>query len=132
MVDQNDFNLQSAYQRLDVLDTQRAEAVLELQRAKASADYEAAGEAVQRIADVKAQRDNVVNVINDYVASQQPAMGFAPSRDMIHAMTPEEMLATGRGPEIFAKQYGGIDDPDTDPNFQRGKLYAAYLKSQGR
>ena len=68
----DDFYTFSARQRLQQINAGRAQALADLEVAKAQADYDFAGAAVQQIADLEAEASNVVNLHDQYVASQTP------------------------------------------------------------
>ncbi|MFY9877796.1 MAG: hypothetical protein WAK39_00110, partial [Pseudolabrys sp.] len=65
----DDFYSFSARQRLQQIDAGRAQALPDLEAAKANADYDSAGQAVQQIADLDAEARNVAALHELYVAS---------------------------------------------------------------
>jgi hypothetical protein len=58
----DDFYVFSARQRLQQINANRAQALADLEVAKASADYESAASSVQEIANLDAQRQAIVNL----------------------------------------------------------------------
>ena len=69
----DDFYVHSAQQRMQVLEASRAQALANLEQAKTSADYDSAGDAVQAIADIDAEKANLLRLHQQYIQSQQPA-----------------------------------------------------------
>jgi hypothetical protein len=131
MADMNsDFYIQTAAEQYTVLNAERTRAVADLEQAKISMDYDLAGGAVQRIANIDAAITNLGNITERYVRSQQPRQGWMPSKELIHHMSVEELHATGAGPELLraAGYFGDISDAD----FQRGKAHAAATRNQYR
>jgi hypothetical protein len=61
-----------ARQQLERLEANRAQCLADLQAAKANSDYDSAGAAVQELADIEAKKQNVLNLHQQYVASQTP------------------------------------------------------------
>jgi hypothetical protein len=68
----DDFYLESGKARLQEIAVERADALAALERAKLQSDYETAGQAVQQIANLDAEHNNLAGLYNRYVASQQP------------------------------------------------------------
>jgi hypothetical protein len=68
----DDFYTFSARQRLQQINAGRAQALADLEVAKAGSDYDSAGQAVQQIANLDAEARNVVALHEQYVASQTP------------------------------------------------------------
>ena len=69
----DDFYTYSARQRFQQINAGRAQALADLEVAKAQADYDFAGAAVQQIADLEAQRQSLVNLHDQYIRSQHAA-----------------------------------------------------------
>lgn len=67
-----DFYLKSAKAQMQAIATQRAEALAQLEAAKASDDKWAAAASVQEIANLAAAQENLGRLVNQYVQSQQP------------------------------------------------------------
>jgi hypothetical protein len=57
---------------LQEIAVERADALATLERAKLQSDYETAGQAVQQLANLDAEHNNLAGLYNRYVASQQP------------------------------------------------------------
>ena len=78
----DDFYSYSARQRLQQINANRAQALADLEVAKANADYNAAGFAVQQVADLEAQRQALVSwlsglpAIAEYFSSPQDPPGL--------------------------------------------------------
>jgi hypothetical protein len=68
----DDFYISAAQQRAAQIDAERAAALADLQAHRASGDRDSASEAVQRIANLDAERSNLEGLYQRYVASQQP------------------------------------------------------------
>ena len=92
----DDFYTFSARQRLQQINANRAQSLADLEVAKSNSDYESAAASVQEIANLEAQRQALVNLHSQYVASQTPP---APVE-----LTPEEKAAK----PIAAMDYGDV------------------------
>ena len=68
----DDFYVFSAKQRLQQISAEKAQALANLEQSKASADYESAAASVQAIANLEAEKQNLIGLHNQYVASQNP------------------------------------------------------------
>ena len=82
----DDFYTFTARQRLQQLDANKAQCLADLAAAKANADYDTAGQAVSEIANIEAQKSNLIALHEQYVRSQQTPV--APPE-----LTPEERFA---------------------------------------
>ena len=71
----HDFYVYAAQQRMAEIEAQRAQSLADLAQYRATNDYQSAGQAVQEIANLDAQRQALVNLHEQYVASQIPAPG---------------------------------------------------------
>ncbi len=69
----SDFYGDSAKQRLAIIEAERASALADLAAHKANSDYDSAANSIQTIANLDAERANLANLYNNYVASQQPS-----------------------------------------------------------
>ena len=115
----DDFYSFSARQRLQQINANRAQCLADLEQAKASADYESAASSVQEIANLEAQRQALVNLHSQYVASQQ--VPEPPE------LTPEERAAKPwdkmdwqDGLDLARTSKYGKDLRHDDPNVQAG------------
>jgi hypothetical protein len=81
----SDFYSDSAKRRLEQIEAERAVALADLAAYRANSDYDSAGSAIQQVANLDAERANLAQLYNNYVASQQPP---APPQ-----LTPEERAA---------------------------------------
>src|SRR5262249_34131109 len=68
----DDFYSYSARQQLAQLDAERAEALADLARYKAANDPVMAATEIQRLADINAKQRNLVELHQQYEASQRP------------------------------------------------------------
>jgi hypothetical protein len=68
----DDFYIESGKSRLQEIQVERADCLATLERAKLQSDYETAGQAVQQIANLDSEYNNLAGLYNRYVASQQP------------------------------------------------------------
>jgi hypothetical protein len=129
MADLNtDFYIQTAAEQYTVLNAERTRALADLEQARIGVDYDAAGAAVQHIANIDQAIKNLGNITERYVRSQQPRQGWMPSKELIHHMSVEELLATGAGPELL--RAAGYFGDTSDEDFQRGKAHAAATRNQ--
>src|SRR5215471_3274036 len=87
----DDYYTHLARQQIQRLDASRAQALADLEMAKANSDYESAGASVQQIADLDAQKQNVINLHNQYVASQQQPAPPELTAEERHARPIEKM-----------------------------------------
>lgn len=68
----NDFYPQAAISRANMIEAEMAAAKADLMAHRANNDVESASAAVQQIANLAAEKSNLTQLYNDYVASQQP------------------------------------------------------------
>ena len=66
-----DFYSQAARQRLAMLDAEKAAHLADLAAHRANSDTESAASVVQALANTEAERQNLLSLHNQYVASQQ-------------------------------------------------------------
>jgi hypothetical protein len=97
----DDFYTASAAQRINHLEAERARQLAQLAEAKANSDYESAGQAVQEIANIEAQKTNLISLHEQYVASQTPQRPPELTREERDAkpwnrMTPDDALELAR------------------------------------
>ena len=125
----DDFYSYSARQRLQQISAGRAQALADLEVAKASADYDLAGQAVQTIANLDAEARNVVALHEQYVASQTPP---APVE-----LTPEEKAAKpwdrmdwNDALDLARTSQFGKDLDHNDPHVQAG--YREVMRRRAR
>ena len=115
----DDYYTHLARQQIQRLDAGKAQALADLAAAKANADYETAGSAVQELADIEAKKQNIVALHDQYVRSQQ--VPEPPE------LTPEEKAAKpwdkmdwADGLELARTSKYGADIDANDPNVQAG------------
>jgi hypothetical protein len=87
----DDFYADAARNRANQLDAEMAAANADLVAHKANGDYQNAGQTVQHIADLQAQRNNLATLWNQHVAAQQPQQAQWVSDQERHAKPPENM-----------------------------------------
>jgi hypothetical protein len=68
----SDFYRDSAERRLQQLSANRAANLADLEAHKLNGDHDAAGECIQNLANIDAERANLVQLYQNYTASQQP------------------------------------------------------------
>jgi hypothetical protein len=68
----DDFYIQAAQQRLNVIEAEKAACLADLQSHRLNGDADSAGDAVQRLANLESEKSNVVALVNQYAASQAP------------------------------------------------------------
>ena len=68
----NDFYAQAAIQRANMIEAELAAAQADLAVARANNDVESASANVQALANLRAEKANLTQLYNDYVASQTP------------------------------------------------------------
>jgi hypothetical protein len=66
----DDFYVFSAKQRLQQINAGRAQALADLEQCKAASDYEGAAASVQQIANLDAEKNNLVAPANQYALCQ--------------------------------------------------------------
>ena len=101
------------------LDANRAQALADLERAKADSDYEGAGAAVQTLADLDAQKQNILNLHNQYVRSQQVPEQPEVSDEEKFAR-PWDKMTWQDGLDLAKTSKYGKDLDANDPNVQAG------------
>jgi hypothetical protein len=86
----DDFYIHSARTRMDRIEAERSRALADLADAKASADYETAGYAVQTIANLDAEARNLASIHEQYVRSQTPV----PPPEFVERGTPRQAVGS--------------------------------------
>ena len=81
----NDFYISAAQQRQNELEAERQAALADLAAHKANGDTMAAAATVQNLANLQSEFQNLKNLCDNYIASQQPAQQ--------PELTPEERAA---------------------------------------
>ncbi len=108
-----DFYSASARQRLERIEAERAAATADLQAHRTNSDYESAGYAIQQIADLDRQRENVIGLYNRHVALQNPPQRYVSEEQRV-ARQPGEMDAhdlgkiCGISAEEYMRQYSRL------------------------
>src|SRR6476660_8986222 len=125
----SDFYRDSAERRLQQLNATRAASLADLEAHKLNGDHDAAGEVIQNLANIDAERANLTQLYQNYVQSQQPPQP--------EHLTPEELqnrpwykLSAEQALQVATEgsKYGkGLDY--SDPNVQAGWREAQRRKS---
>ena len=68
----DDFYSQAASHRLTLIEAERAAALADLAAHRANSDYDSAAASVQALANLDAERQNLVSLHQNYIASQTP------------------------------------------------------------
>ncbi len=68
----SDFYTDSARRRLDQLNAEAAALRADIEASRVNQDHDGAGAAIQSLADIEAQRQNLLSLHQQYVASQTP------------------------------------------------------------
>jgi hypothetical protein len=110
----DDFYIQSAARRASMIEAELAAAKADLAAYKANHDVDSASQSVQSIANLEAERANLVNLYNAYVQSQRPPQPeeLSDAERMSkpwNKMTPDDGLALARTSR-YAKDLSW-DDP---------------------
>lgn len=128
----DDFYTHSARTRIQRIDADIAQAKASLESAKAYADYDSAAENVQTIADLEAQRHNVLTLHQRYVDSQRVPEAPVLTDEELAALPPEKMtwdhaLRIHRQTSKY-----GRDLTHDDPNVQAGYREVASGRTKQR
>jgi hypothetical protein len=126
----DDFYTQSARQRLERINAERAAAQADLAAYRANADYDSAGQAIQQIANLDAEEANLGNLYNRYVASQQPRQPeyFTPEE---RAARPIEKMGWNDAVELARTSRYGKNIRSDDPAMIAGWHEAQRRRSRG-
>jgi hypothetical protein len=123
----SDFLRDAAARQRAMLEAQLSAADADLKAARANSDYDGAAAAVQQYADAVAQWNNLQNIENQYVASQQPRQPEQLSPEELaakpaHKMTADDGLRTAVAGSRWEKSITW-----NDPN-----VVAGYRETQRR
>lgn len=125
----DDFYSGSARRRLEMIEAERAAATADLAAFKANADYDSAGQAIQQLANLDAERANLTNLYQRYVASQTPPAQpeLSPEEKAArpwHHMTPQDALDLAK-----TSKYGkdlDFNNPDVRAGWNEVQRRRAY------
>jgi hypothetical protein len=124
-----DFYIYSAMQRLQQINAGRAQALADLEVAKAGADYESAAASVQEIANLDAQRQAIVNLHDQYIRSQQVPEPPELTDEEKHAK-PWDKMTWQDGLDLARQSKYGKDLNHDDPAVIAG--YAEVMRRRAR
>jgi|SRR5215475_5665024 len=122
----DDYYTHLARQRVQRLDASAAQARADLEQAKANADYESADVAVQTLADLEAQKRNVIDLHQQYVASQTPPAPVELTQEEKHAK-PWDRMDYGDVWEMSQNSKYGVDENA----FRAGMAEVARRRARG-
>jgi hypothetical protein len=126
----DDFYVFSAKQRLQEISAASAQAKADLEMAKAGGDYQSAASSVQQLADLESQRQNLLNLHDQYIRSQNPPAPPEPSREERQARSWDKMDAIDALNIARGSKYGK-DLDFNDPNFVAGFHEAQARRHRG-
>src|SRR3954451_11501865 len=114
-MDDNDYYLTIAKHRLDEIEAGRAHALAAIASAKAAGDYESGADAVQAVANLESEKQNLLRLHQQYVQSQNPPAPPPQSREEwrakpASAMTAQDGLDVARN----SKYAGDLDWNDAN------------------
>jgi hypothetical protein len=125
-----DFYQYAAQQRMQQLEAQRAQALADLAVHKASNDYQAAAESVQQIANLEAERNNLVNLHNQYVQFQQvPQPPELTAEEK--AAKPWDRMTWDDALDLARNSQYGKDLTHDDPHVRAGYAEVARRRARG-
>jgi hypothetical protein len=117
----NDFYAQAAIQRANMIEAEMAAAQADLAAARANNDVGSASANVQALANLRAEKANLSQLYNDYVASQQAPHRPYVSEEQRQARTPGEMDAQDLADIMNTSRYSGKSFTSDDyNNLRRG------------
>ena len=125
-----DFYEDSARRRLAQIDAARARAVADLEDCRADGNDTLGGEYEQQIANLDADKRNLLDLHRRYVESQNPPQPPPLSPEERHAK-PWDKMTWDDGLELARNSKYGKDLTWNDPNVQRGYMEAMRRKERG-
>jgi hypothetical protein len=126
----SDFYRNSAERRLQQLNASRAAELADLEVHRLNADQDAAAESIQRIADLDAARQNLVDLHQRYVAASTPATPPEPSPEE-RAARPISRMDWSDVVEMTRGSKWAKDIRPDDPNMIAGWQEARARRSRG-
>ena len=115
----SDFYTETAQKRFQQIEAARAQALADLQQARAGGDHFLATESVQSIANLDAEARNLAALHQQYQASQTPVAAPEISAEERHAK-PWDKMNYDDALELAKKSKYGADLSHDDPLFQAG------------
>jgi hypothetical protein len=131
MAQREDFYLSAGQQRIAQLDAERSAAVADLQAFRASGDYSAASDAIQRIANLDSERSNLENLYQRYVQSQTPYQPPPMTDSELNALPPEKMNVDHVLHSINRTSKYATDLDTNNPYVRHGIALAAQRRQRG-
>lgn len=126
----DDFYSRAAAQRMAMIEAERAAHLADLAAHRANGDTESAAGVVQALANVEAERQNLVNLHQQYIASQNPAAPPEPSKEERAARTFDRM--DWRDIVEMTRQSKHCKNiSETDPNMIAGWQEAQRRRARG-
>jgi hypothetical protein len=126
----NDFYLNAAQQRAAELEMELSAAKTDLLTYRHNQDLQAAGEAVQRIADLTTQQSNLQALCQGYIQSQQPRQPEQLTDEERNARPWHKMTADDGLQLAKTSKYGKSLDWN-DPNVRSGYAEAQRRRARG-
>jgi hypothetical protein len=125
-----DFYQYAAQQRAAELEAQKAQALADLAQYKAANDYQGAAGAVQQIANLEAERNNLAVLHDQYVRSQTPV---APPELTAEekAAKPWDKMTWEDGLDLARTSKYGADLTHDNPNVQAGYREVMARRARG-
>jgi hypothetical protein len=130
MADQYDPNIQAAQYRAQEIDTQIAAAQADLAAYNLNQDRASAASAVQQIATLSREREDLHRLYNQYVQSQQPQYGPEPTKEERAARPWDRMDARDVLDMTRTSKYAK-DIDWRDPHMRAGYAEAIRRKTAG-
>jgi hypothetical protein len=109
----------AARQRLQTIKAERAQALADLESAKARADYDAMGDAEEELARANSREQNLVALHQQYVQSQQVPEPPELTPEEKHAK-PWDRMTWEDGLDLARTSKYGADLDASDPHVQAG------------
>jgi hypothetical protein len=131
MPNQNDdFYLQVAQQRALQIEAEKQATLADLAAFSASGDAESAAKSVQALANLESERTNLLNLHQQYIASQNPPEAPPQTHEEWQAKPVERMTAE-EGLEVMRQSRDGKDLDRNNPDVRRGFIEAKNRRASG-
>jgi hypothetical protein len=126
----SDFYRDSAERRLAQLSANRAASIADLEAHKLNGDHDAAGEVIQNLANIDAERANLTQLYQSYVQSQQPRQPDVLTDEERNARPWHKMTADDGLQLAKTSKYGKSLDWN-DPHVRAGYVEAQNRRHRG-